>query len=76
VSDLADEVRESLSLPPPAVARAIREAAHVSQERLAEALSVHRVTVARWETGERSPRGRLRSRYARQLRELEQVIAS
>jgi transcriptional regulator with XRE-family HTH domain len=77
MSDLLDEVREALTLPPPAVARAIREAAGVTQERMAEELGVHRVTVARWEqTSGRSPRGELRARYARLLRELQQVIGS
>ncbi|MGO8873383.1 MAG: helix-turn-helix transcriptional regulator [Acidimicrobiales bacterium] len=77
MSDLLAEVRDALALPPPAVARAIREAADVTQERMAAELGVHRVTVARWEQdGGRSPRGELRARYARLLRELQGVIAS
>jgi DNA-binding transcriptional regulator YiaG len=31
----------------------MREAAGLTQEKLAERLGVHRVTIARWETGER-----------------------
>ena len=57
-------------LPTPAMARAIREAAGVSQVRVAEELDVNRLTVARWESGERSPRGANRSRYAALLAEL------
>ena len=70
------EVREAQTLPPPAVAKAIRVSAGVSQDRLAQELGCHRVTLARYEGGKRAPRGELRARYARTLRELEQVIAS
>ena len=76
MSDLLTEVREALSLPPPPVARAIRVAAHQSQGRIAKEMGVHRVTVARWETGERAPRGELRARYPRLLAQLQEVIAS
>jgi transcriptional regulator with XRE-family HTH domain len=77
MSELVAEVKDALSLPPPPVARAIRESAHVTQERMAEELGVHRVTLARWEQdGGRSPRGELRARYARLLRDLQQAIAS
>lgn len=76
MSDLLTEVKEALRLPPPAVARAIREAAGVTQERMAAELSVHRVTLARWEQENgRSPRGELRVRYVRLLRELQQAIS-
>ena len=76
MGDLVAEVVESLALPPPKVAQGIREAAQVSQDRLAEELEVHRVTVARWEAGQRVPRGELRVRYARLLRDLQRVISS
>ena len=49
MSGLVAEVREAQSLPAPDVARAIREAAQVSQARLAGELGVHELTVARWE---------------------------
>jgi DNA-binding transcriptional regulator YiaG len=71
MSALAEEVRESLSLPSPGVAREIREAAMVSQERLAAELGVHPLTVLRWEAGTRTPQGELRRAYARLLRELQ-----
>ena len=53
---LVDQVRVRFQLPPPGLAKAIRQAAGVSQGAVARELGVHRVTVARWESGERSPR--------------------
>ena len=64
MSQLIDEVRRARSLPRPAMARAIRESAGVSQARLAAELGVHRMTVARWESGARSPRSDQRTAYA------------
>jgi DNA-binding transcriptional regulator YiaG len=54
------------------LARAIRQAAEVSQERMAGELGVHRVTVARWETGRRRPRGPLLHAYVALLDALQQ----
>lgn len=71
---LIDEVRRAQTLPTPEAARQIRLAAGVSQERLASELGVHRMTVVRWETGERAPRGLHRTVYANLLRELEQAL--
>ena len=76
MSQLLDEVRESLALPRPDVARQIREAAGVSQARLAEELGVHELTVARWEAGARTPHGELRRAYGRLLAGLDQVTRS
>ena len=73
---LVEEVRSSRSLPPPKIARAIRVEAHVTQARLARELNVHRLTVARWESGERRPRGILRVRYAELLHDLHLEVAS
>jgi DNA-binding transcriptional regulator YiaG len=73
MSALLEEVRESLSLPAPDVARQIREAAGVSQARLADELGVHELTVHRWEAGTRTPHGTLRRAYGRLLAELDQV---
>lgn len=70
---LLEEVRESLSLPSPDIARQIREAAGVSQARLAAELRVHELTVHRWEAGTRTPHGELRRAYARLLAELDEV---
>jgi transcriptional regulator with XRE-family HTH domain len=76
VSQLIDEVRQARGLPRPALARAIREAAHVSQTRLAAELHVHRLTVARWESGERTPQGAQRAAYAGLLASLQEASAS
>jgi len=71
MSGLVAEVLEALSLPAPPDARAIREAAGVSQCRFAGELGVHELTVHRWENGTRTPRGETRLAYARLLRELD-----
>lgn len=73
---LLDEVRQAKKLPPPNTARMIRLASGVTQERLARELGVHRMTVHRWETGERSPRGIHRVMYAQLLDELRTEVAS
>ncbi len=76
MSDLLQEVRAARALPTPALARAIRQAAGVSQQRLADELGVGRVTVTRWEQGTRRPRGRLAVAYARLLQELRQEVGA
>jgi DNA-binding transcriptional regulator YiaG len=43
-------------LPPPAVRRLTRKRAGLTQAALARALGVHRAVLARWESGERTPR--------------------
>ena len=53
-------------------ARAIRERAHLSQADVGLALEVPQPTVARWEAG-RMPRREHAARYARFLRELDQI---
>jgi DNA-binding transcriptional regulator YiaG len=73
---LAAQVRAARKLPPPSIARAIRHEAGVSQQQVADELGVNRVTVARWELGERAPRGELRLRYIALLDELQQAVAA
>lgn len=76
---LLDEVRQAKNaplLPPPNTARMIRVAAGVTQERLAQELGVHRMTVQRWETGERTPRGVHRKMYAQLIDALRAEVAS
>ena len=63
MSALLEEVRSRRRLPPPALRKAIREAAGVSQRRVAEDLGVDRVTVARWESGSRNPQSRFVEPY-------------
>lgn len=74
MSQLMERLRSRPQLPSPAAARAIREAAEISQQALAEELGVHRVTVARWEAGQRRPRGSRRVAYAGLLEQLRRVI--
>ena len=73
MSGLVEQVRAARRLPPPAVARAIRAAAGVSQQRLADELGVCRVTVARWEIGARTPQGEIRLRYVDLLAQLREA---
>lgn len=67
MGSLLEDVLLSRQLPDPATCRAIRRMANVSQVRLAHELGVHRMTIIRWETGERKPRGAQRADYARLL---------
>jgi len=76
MADLIREVREARRLPSPALARAIRQGAGVSQQRIARELGVHRITVVRWEQGTTAPRGEVRSRYARLLADLQQAVTA
>lgn len=73
---LLEEIRAVRHLPAPALARAIREAAGVSQERIAQELGVDRVTVTRWESGARRPRGAQAVAYARLLEQLKEAVGS
>lgn len=57
-------------LPPPKVAKAIRVAANVTQVEVAAECGVHEVTVQRWESGSRRPRGQAAERYGALLRGL------
>lgn len=74
MTGLLDEVRDSLSLPGPSARRDIRQSAGVPQARLARELGVHPLTVCRWESGIREPRGALRAEYARLLRGLDAAV--
>jgi DNA-binding transcriptional regulator YiaG len=70
---LVDEVLRARTLPKPAMAKMIRVAAGVSQRRLGAELGVHRITVARWEDGTRTPRGSVRAAYADLLNQLREL---
>lgn len=65
---------ERLKLPSPALRRALRENAGLSQTLLAEQLGVSRAAVSRWETGDRTPREDNRIAYADALRELREMV--
>lgn len=73
MSEFMDEVRLLRKLPPPAMARAIRESAGVSQAQVATELGVARLTVSRWENGTRHPRRALAVRYTQLLNELREA---
>jgi len=51
-------------------ARALREEAGLSLAEVADAAQVHKVTVFRWEHGQRRPHGEAAARYLRVLDEL------
>jgi transcriptional regulator with XRE-family HTH domain len=72
-AELLQEVRERHAMPGPAAARKIREKAGVSRRQLAEALAVDGVTIWRWESGHRTPRGDRRRAYARLLADLAEM---
>jgi len=74
MSALADEVRRERLLPAPRVLKLIRQAAGVSQARVARELGVGRVSVARYELGQRKPRGDLLARYLVLLEELQAEV--
>ncbi|MGE0026876.1 MAG: helix-turn-helix domain-containing protein [Thermoleophilia bacterium] len=57
----------SRRLPSPAIRRAIRCGAGLTQNDLATALGVSRPAVTRYEAGQREPRGDLRVAYAQVL---------
>ena len=71
---LIAEVRANGSIPPPRVARAIRLAAGLSQERMAEELGIDRSLLARWELGERRPRGPRGRAYGHVLAALKREV--
>jgi DNA-binding transcriptional regulator YiaG len=76
MSGLLEKVRASRRLPPPEVRRAIRRAARVSQQELANELGCHRGTIARFETGTRRPAGQLLLDYLRVLESLSSEVAA
>lgn len=75
MSALVERARTRARRPSPAVARAIRQAAGVSQIEVARELGVHPVTVARWEAGTRRPGGETALRYIALLDELREVAS-
>jgi transcriptional regulator with XRE-family HTH domain len=64
--------RRRRKLPAPAVRQEIRRALGLSQLDLAAALGVSRVSISRYETGHRTPRGALLDRYLDVLDRLTQ----
>ncbi|MGW0752555.1 telomere-associated protein Tap [Streptomyces sp. NPDC002587] len=66
VDALLEEVAQD-PLPHPDERKRLREAAGLSQDQIAKALTVRRETVTSWETGRTSPRPPKRAAYARLL---------
>jgi DNA-binding transcriptional regulator YiaG len=67
-------VQARLTLPPPSERVAIRRAAGISVERLAQALRVSPRAVTNWERGTRMPREQHLAAYGVVLRELQTAV--
>lgn len=76
MSQLVEDVRLARRLPPPRMARTIREEAGASQAAVAAELGVHRMTVVRWEAGTRRPRGQQLAAYVALLDQLREAVSS
>jgi DNA-binding transcriptional regulator YiaG len=72
---IVDRVRDRRDLPPPAMRKAIREAAGLPLDAVAQALGVSRAAVALWESGDRFPRPENLHRYVDLLRQIQEVDA-
>jgi predicted transcriptional regulator len=73
MSVLVERIRTRRAAPPPALWGPIRKASGATQADVATEIGVHRVTIARWEAGTRSPRGDLLEAYLTLLEELRRV---
>ena len=75
---VAERIRSRLhirrELPTPAECRALRISSGLTQEELAAAIGVTRQAVTQWETGARSPRGRLLDAYAEAIATLRESV--
>ncbi|MDX2394140.1 helix-turn-helix domain-containing protein, partial [Streptomyces sp. DK15] len=67
VDALLEEAAAQDGLPEPDERKRLREAAGLSQDQIAKALSVRRETITSWETGRTAPRPPKRAAYARLL---------
>ena len=76
LDQLLAEARIRKSLPDPQIRRLLRERAGLTQDEVAQALGVNRVAVTRYEGGTRSPRGHLRTEYARLLEQLAEEVTA
>jgi len=74
VKSLLSQVQARKSLPSVPVRKAIRVAAGASVAAVAAACGVYEMTVIRWETGERTPRGENLERYVEVLRLLQDAV--
>ncbi|MFJ9343405.1 telomere-associated protein Tap [Streptomyces sp. NPDC101733] len=76
VDALLEEAAAQDGLPDPDERKRLREAAGLSQDQIAKALSVRRETVTSWETGRTAPRAPKRAAYARLLEGLASLHPS
>ncbi|MGW3650218.1 helix-turn-helix transcriptional regulator [Streptomyces sp. NPDC000878] len=76
-STVAEKIRSLRNvrpeLPAPAVRKAIREAAGLTQAQVASAVGVTAQAVALWESGRRTPRGPLLGQYAEAVRTMQEL---
>jgi HTH-type transcriptional regulator/antitoxin MqsA len=72
VRSLLSQVQARKSLPPAPVRKAIRVASGASVAAVAAACGVYEMTVARWENGERTPRGEHLEKYVEVLKLLQE----
>jgi transcriptional regulator with XRE-family HTH domain len=70
LDDLLNQARHRRELPDPAIRRLIRERAGLTQSEVAQVLGVDRVTVTRWESGQRTPLRRTGAAYCLLLERL------
>jgi DNA-binding XRE family transcriptional regulator len=63
IAALLEKAQTSRGLPPPAMRRALRQSAGLSQADVADVLDVTRATIARYELGQRTPKGELLEDY-------------
>jgi DNA-binding XRE family transcriptional regulator len=63
LAEVLAQARTQRRLPKPPVRREIRKRSGLTQDGMARVLGVTRITVLRWEAGQRSPRGKLAARY-------------
>ena len=75
IEQLRGRIQTRRELPAPAVRRALRQAAGVSQSEIAQVAGVTRQAVALWEVGQRTPRGPHLDSYVGVLRTLSKEIA-
>ena len=71
VAAVLEKARTLRELPTPKRRRAIRLRAGLVQQDVADALGVTREAVAKWETGDRAPRGELLQAYVALLQQLQ-----
>ena len=74
LEELTQRVRTRRDLPPPEVRRALRRAAGVPMQDIAEIVGVTRQAVSLWERGSREPRDANLASYAQVLRALRQAV--